>query len=126
MLFHYLADLVLVLHAVFILFVILGGFLALWSVKAVWFHVPAVLWAAVIEFLGLVCPLTPLENLLRQKAGMQGYDTGFVEYYLVPVLYPGSLTRQLQIVLGLLVLSLNVMIYLIVFNRIKRANSEQK
>lgn len=129
MLYHYLADLVVVLHGLFVLFVVLGGFLVLWRIRFAWYHVPAVAWAATIEFLGWICPLTPLENILRQKGGLTGYDTGFVEHYIVPVLYPESLTRQMQVGLGILILVLNVGIYCLVCKKqwkIKRAATDKQ
>ena len=108
----YLADLVVLLHAGFVLFVLLGGFLALRKAIIAWWHIPAVIWGALIEFCGWICPLTPLENMLRGRAGAGQYTTGFVEHYVVPVLYPGALTRKMQIGFGLAVLGINVAVYL--------------
>lgn len=117
MVYTILADLVVVLHACFVLFVMLGGFLVLWKSYMAWFHVPAVIWAAILEFLGWICPLTPLENMLRMRGGATGYETGFVEHYIVPILYPQRLTRNMQIGLGLAVLGVNIVIYLLVWHR---------
>ena len=111
MIYRFLADAVVFLHLGFILFALLGGLLLLWSKRAAWFHVPAVIWAMVVEYGGWLCPLTPLENWLRQKGGETGYPAGFVSHYLVPLIYPSWLTREIQIVLGTLVLLLNVWIY---------------
>lgn len=111
MLFRWAADLVASLHFVFVLFVVLGGLLVVRWPRLAWLHLPAVVWGACIELLGWICPLTPLENRLRNEAGMAGYEGGFVEHYLLPVLYPESLTRPIQILLGLLVLVVNVVIY---------------
>ena len=111
MAFRVLADLVVGVHALFVAFVVLGGLLALrwpWVAAA---HLPAAVWGTLIEFRGWVCPLTPLENSLRASAGQAGYDGGFIEHYLVPVLYPGGLTRGLQIVLGSLVVAVNLVVY---------------
>ncbi len=105
------ADLVVLLHFAFILFVVLGGFLALKWRRLAWVHVPAALWGALIEFSGWICPLTPLENWLRQSGGSQGYASGFTEHYLLPLIYPAELTRELQLVLGLGVLVLNGLVY---------------
>ena len=126
MLYNTLADSVLVLHSSFVLFVLLGGFLVLWKSSLVWYHIPAVIWAVCIEFFGWLCPLTPLENVLRGKGGAAGYDTGFVEHYIVPILYPASLTRQMQINLGIIVLSINVGIYLTVWTRMRKAGRDQE
>ena len=126
MLYNTLADSVLVLHSSFVLFVLLGGFLVLWKSSLVWYHIPAVIWAVCIEFFGWLCPLTPLENVLRGKGGGVGYDAGFVEHYIVPILYPASLTRQMQINLGIIVLSINVGIYLTVWTRMRKAGRDQE
>ena len=109
--YRILADLVVVMHLAFVLFAVLGGFLLLKWKRCAWIHVPTVLWAALIEFAGWVCPLTPLENWLRERGGAIAYRSGFVEHYILPLLYPAVLTRRLQIILGLLVLILNLAIY---------------
>ena len=106
-----LADLVLLLHLAFVLFVVFGGLLVLRRRRIAWLHVPAFVWGAAIEFGGWICPLTPLENRLREQSGAGGYAGGFVERYLVPILYPGELTREIQIALGLAVLLINLAIY---------------
>ncbi|MFQ5990319.1 MAG: DUF2784 domain-containing protein [Candidatus Methylomirabilales bacterium] len=106
-----LADVVVLLHFAFVLFAVFGGFLVLRWKRCAWIHIPVVLWAALIEFTGWVCPLTPLENWLRAQGGATGYRSSFIEHYIFPVLYPTQLTRQLQIVLGLLVLGINLAIY---------------
>jgi hypothetical protein len=109
--FGLLADAVVVVHFGFVLFVIFGGFLVLRWRRAVFLHVPSILWAAFIEFYGGVCPLTPLENWLRRGGGVSGYESGFIENYLIPVLYPSYLTREIQIVLGVSVIALNFFVY---------------
>lgn len=111
MVYYTLADLAVMIHFAFVLFVVLGGLLVLRWRSLAWLHVPAFLWGALIEFAGWVCPLTPLENWLRWKGGGPVYRTGFIEHYLLPLLYPGTLTRSLQIFLGLLVLSINLGLY---------------
>ena len=110
-----LADFVVVLHFLFVLFVVLGGLLVLRWPRVAWLHIPAAIWGAAIELAGGICPLTPLENSLRRQAGGTGYSGGFVEHYILPVLYPSDLTRSIQIVLGLLVIALNLAIYAQVF-----------
>ena len=107
MLYGILADLVVIAHFVFVLFAIFGGFLVLKWGHCAWIHLPVVLWAAGIEFGGWICPLTPLENWLRGKSGAIGYDSGFVEHYILPLLYPTALTRNLQITFGILILCIN-------------------
>lgn len=109
--YRWAADIVLAAHLVFVLFVVLGGFLVLrWSAVA-WAHVPVALYGAVIEFAGFVCPLTPLENWLRHRGGQAGYAGGFVDHYLVVTLYPAGLTRTMQLGLGCFVLALNAIVY---------------
>lgn len=111
MLYGILADLVVVLHLAFVVFVVAGGALAFRWRWMPWVHLPAAAWGALIEFQGWVCPLTPLEVALRRRAGQAGYAGGFVEHYLLPVLYPGELTREVQVALGVLVLVVNAGIY---------------
>ena len=111
MLYRLAADFVVILHIAFVAFVCLGGFLVLRWQWLIWLHVPAAVWGALIEFFGWICPLTPLENQLRQAAGDGGYAGGFVEHYLIPVLYPGALTRDLQLWLGAGVVAVNVVAY---------------
>ena len=117
MLYRFLADLVVALHLAFVLFVVLGGLAALRWPRAAWLHLPAAAWGAGIEFVRGICPLTPLENRLRQLGGEAGYTGGFVERYLLPVLYPAGLAADVQLVLGALVIALNVAIYAWVWRR---------
>jgi hypothetical protein len=109
-----LADLVVILHFAFVLFVILGGLLVLRWPRLAYVHLPVALYGALIELVGWICPLTPLEKRLRESAGLQGYQGGFVEHYILPVLYPAGLTRGVQWVLGVLVLGINLVIYAVV------------
>jgi hypothetical protein len=111
MAYRILADAVLVVHMSFILFVVGGGFLVRRWRSVAWVHIPAVAWGALIEFMGWVCPLTPLEIWARSRAGGTGYSGGFIEHYLLPVVYPAALTHETQIVLGALVLIVNVLVY---------------
>jgi hypothetical protein len=106
-----LADLVLLVHAAFVLFVVLGGFAVLRWPRLAWIHLPAAAWGAVIEFAGWICPLTPLENRLRGLAGDAGYQGGFVEHYLLALLYPAALDRSIQVGLGLAVIAVNLVAY---------------
>jgi len=107
-----LADAVLVLHLAFIAFVMLGGLAVLRWPRLAWLHLPAVLWAAEIAFAGGYCPLTPLENRLRVAGGEEGYAGSFIEQYLTALIYPDGLTREVQIVLGCLVIAVNLAVYL--------------
>jgi Protein of Unknown function (DUF2784) len=120
MLYRLLADLVVLVHSAFVLFVVLGGLLALRWPRAAWLHLPAVLWGAGIEFMAGICPLTPLENHLRRLGGEAGYRGGFVEHYVLPVLYPDGLTRGVQLGLGTFVLILNVVVYAIAWRQCSR------
>jgi hypothetical protein len=112
-----LANLVLVVHFVFVLFVVLGGLLVLKWPRAAWAHIPAAIWGSVIEFAGWICPLTPLENRLRELAGESIYRGDFIARYLMPVIYPEGLTREAQITLGAAALVFNAAIYFIVWWR---------
>lgn len=111
------ADLLTLLHAGFVLFVVLGGLLVFRWPRAAWVHLPAAAWGAWVEWAGRVCPLTPLENHFRRLAGQTGYAGGFVEHYVIPVLYPAGLTRNLQWVLGGLVVGINLLVYGIAWRR---------
>jgi hypothetical protein len=111
MLLRLLADAVVLLHVAFVAFVVLGGLLALRWRRAAWIHLPAAFWGFLVEARGLFCPLTDLENHLRRQAGQAGYDGGFVEHYVIPVLYPAALDRDLQVVLAGLVLGVNLLVY---------------
>ncbi len=111
MLYQRLADLVVVLHSSFVLFVLFGGLLVLRRPRLVWIHVPCAIWGVLIEFLGIICPLTPLEVWLRERGGSVGYTGGFIAHYLEGVLYPAGLTARLQIWLGTFALLVNLAIY---------------
>ena len=112
------ADMVLLLHAGFIVFVAAGGLLVLRWKKAAWLHVPCVLWGVWIELTGRICPLTPLENWLRLSAGGTGYSGGFIEHYLLPVIYPVALTRATLWAIGAAAVVLNLCVYgLVVLHR---------
>jgi hypothetical protein len=112
-----LADAVVTVHLAFVVFVVAGGLLTRRWKRVRWVHLPAVAWAALIECLGWVCPLTPLENWLRAQAGAAGYEGAFVERYLLPVLYPVALARDAQVGLGVLVLAMNALVYWAVARR---------
>lgn len=112
-----LADLVLVLHFTFVVFVALGGLFVLRWPCVAWVHIPAAIWGIAIECGGWICPLTPIENRLRELAGESTYRGDFIARYLLPVLYPDGLTREAQMALGLAALVLNVGVYAVVVRR---------
>ncbi|KTB56834.1 hypothetical protein AO067_17165 [Pseudomonas viridiflava ICMP 13104] len=111
MFYRVAADAVVAFHLLFIVFVLVGGLLVLRRPWLALLHVPAIVWGAAVEFLHLYCPLTPLENALRSKAGEQGYEGGFVEHYLIPLIYPAGLTPGIQLWLGGFVLLINAAVY---------------
>ena len=111
MLASWLAGAVLVLHLLFIAFVVAGAALLWRWPRLAWLHVPAVLWGAYAELSGTICPLTPLENRLRALAGEAGYAQGFIEHYLLPLIYPAALTREVQLALGAAVVAVHVLLY---------------
>jgi hypothetical protein len=102
---------VILVHFAFVLFVVLGGLAVLCFPRLAWIHLPAAAWGILIEMAGWTCPLTPLENWLRMRAGGSSYERGFVEHYFLSVLYPTGLSRPVQIILGVLVLGVNLLIY---------------
>ena len=120
MCFSLLADVTVVFHLAFVVFVLFGGLLVVRRPRVAWLHVPAVAWGAWIEFAGWLCPLTPLENWLRTLGGAAAYDSSFVEHYLLPLLYPASLSAQRLWVLGGIVLLVNAVVYLVVLRRYSR------
>ena len=111
MTYRALADLVLVVHFAFVLFVIFGGVLALRWPRVAWIHLPIALYGVAVEFIGFVCPLTPLEVGFRQRGGQAGYAGGFIDHYITAAIYPNGLTRQTQFVLGTALVVLNIVIY---------------
>lgn len=116
----HLADLVVLLHALFVAFAALGGLLAVRWPRAAWAHLPCALWGVVIELTGWVCPLTPLEVHLRRLAGEAGYSGGFIQHYLTPLLYPAGLTHADQWVLGLALCAFNAGVYGLAWRRWRR------
>jgi hypothetical protein len=117
-----LADATVAFHFLFIAFVVLGGLAVMRMPRVAWLHLPAVAWVVWLELTGAICPLTPLENALREQAGQAGYEGGFIDHYLMPVIYPAGLTPQMQTMLGIAVLVLNATVYAIAWrNWRKRA-----
>ncbi len=129
--YAFLADLVVGLHFLFVVFVVLGGLLVLHWPRMAWVHLPAAVWGAAIEFAGWICPLTPLEKWLRGRAGAgagvgagaDAYTGGFIEHYILPVLYPAGLTRGLQLALGTAVVLGNGIVYWWVMRRLEDRGS---
>ena len=119
--FALLADAVLAVHFAFVLFVAVGGVFVLKRPRVAWVHVPAAIWGIAIEFGGWICPLTPLENRLRQLAGESAYRGDFIATYLAAFIYPEGLTRGAQVWLGVAALAFNAAIYFVVWRRWRRA-----
>ena len=115
--YRLLADLVVLTHASFVAFVVFGGLLALWKPRAVPWHLIALAWGAAVVGFGWICPLTPLENTLRQLAGQEGYQGGFIEHYLMQIIYPPGLTREVQVFLATGLIVGNAIVYGWVFRR---------
>ncbi|HVT44967.1 MAG TPA: DUF2784 domain-containing protein [Thermoanaerobaculia bacterium] len=112
-----LANIVVLTHFGFVLFVVFGGLLLFRWKRLVWAHLPAAVWGALIEIFGWVCPLTPLEIWLRTRAGISRYDEGFLEHYVFALLYPEGLTRTMQFALAAFVVVINVLVYWMAFRR---------
>jgi len=124
MLYDVFSDLVVILHLAFVVFVLVGGLLVLRWRRLAWLHLPAVAWGAVVEFGGWICPLTPLEIWLRMQGGESGYSSDFIEHYILPLLYPADLTREIQIALGAVVLAVNLALYCWVWRCALRTTSK--
>lgn len=105
------ANIIVILHLLFVVFVVLGGLLVFKWRWVVFLHIPAAVWGTLIEFQGWVCPLTPLEQKLRQAGGETGYAGGFIEHYIGPILYPAGLSSEMRIALGILLILINMVIY---------------
>lgn len=117
MLIAFLVNLVITVHFAFIAFVAVGALLLLRWPRVAWLHVPAALWGALMLLMGWVCPLTPLENRLRAAGGLEAYEGGFMDRYLTPIIYPEGLTREDQVILGILVAVFNGVVYGVVIRR---------
>jgi len=117
MIYHWLAGAVVLFHAAFVVFVTVGGFIALRWRRVVWLHIPAAIWGVAIEYGGWICPLTPLEIALRERAGVAGYSGGFIEHYVLRRLYPSGLAPRIRWVLGTLALVLNIAAYALILRQ---------
>lgn len=120
MLYQIAADFVVLLHFTFIVFVLAGGLLVFKWRWMIWLHIPAALWGSIIVIARWICPLTPIENRLRQAGGAETYSSSFIEQYLVPIIYPSGLNREVFIAMGIVVIVINVIVYTILFNKRKR------
>lgn len=117
------ADIIVIVHLGFIVFVALGGILVIKWHKIAFLHLPCALWGVLIAFGGWICPLTPLEMHFRQLAGIAGYDGGFIDHYVMPIVYPAGLTRGMQIAFGVIILAVNLFVYArVLVNRTKQGN----
>ena len=114
------ADLTLIIHFAFIIFVVFGALLFFVSTKIIYIHLPALFWGIYIELTHSVCPLTYLENWFLNKANLTTYSEGFIQNYLVPIVYPVNLTKDLQIYLGTALIVINVVIYAFIYNKMKK------
>jgi hypothetical protein len=117
MLYRLLADLTVLAHALFVLFVVCGGLAVLRRPRLAWLHLPAATWGAVVEFKGWICPLTYVENHFRRLGGEGSYDVSFIEYYLEPILYPSWPTPRSQLIMGLVVVGVNAVIYALLLRK---------
>ena len=125
MIYSFLADLLVVFHLVFILYVIAGALLIFTWPKTLWIHLPSCFWGMTVEFTGWICPLTPWEIQLRRLAGEEGFSRSFIEQYLIPMIYPSGLNREIQMLMGSIVLIVNLSLYtLILIKRRKRKTPE--
>jgi hypothetical protein len=115
------ADALVIVHLVFIVFVMLGGLLLLKWRWLIYLHLPAVAWGILVELFGWLCPLTPLEQRFRILAGETGYSGGFVQHYLLPVIYPAGLTREVQILIAISVITINLVIYSVIYVKYRQS-----
>ena len=114
------AKLTLIVHFAFILFVVFGALLFFVATKIIFIHFPALIWGSYIELTNSICPLTYLENWFLHKANLTTYSEGFIQNYLVPIVYPVSLTKDLQIYIGIALIVINIVIYALIFSKLKK------
>ena len=116
------ADLILIIHFTFVLFVVFGALLIFASIKIIFIHIPAVIWGSYIELTNSICPLTYLENWFLHKTNLTTYSEGFIQNYLVPIVYPTNLTKDTQIYLGIALIVINIVLYAFIFSKMKEKN----
>lgn len=121
MIYRILADIIVLIHLLFIIFVVSGGLLGFYKKWTVWIHIPAAVWGALVELTGWFCPLTPLENRFRISGGAEGYEGSFVENYIIPLIYPENLTRNTQMAMGISVIVINAVIYFFLIKRYRKS-----
>ena len=127
MAYRLFADLIVVIHGLFSLFVMLGGLLVIRHRRVMYLHLPAMLWGAIVELYNIICPLTPWENYFRKMGGESGYESDFIEKYLIPAIYPAGLNVEIQIVLGCLVVIVNLIVYgIVLYLNFKKKKDETK
>ena len=114
------ANLTLIVHFAFILFVVFGALLFFVATKIIFIHFPALIWGSYIELTNSICPLTYLENWFLHKANLTTYSEGFIQNYLMPIVYPASLTKDLQIYLGIALIVINIVFYAFIFSKLKK------
>ncbi len=122
--YQFLADALVVVHFLFIVFVVIGGIFLIRRPWLAWVHLPAAVWGATVELSGWVCPLTPLENYLRQRGGGAAYHGDFIEYYLLPLIYPENLTAAMQYVFGVVVIAVNLVFYILFLQKKRMRKSK--
>ena len=115
------ANLTLIVHFIFVLFVVFGGLFFFVTTRIVFIHIPAFIWGSYIELTHSICPLTYLENLFLHKANLTTYSEGFIQNYLMPIVYPTNLTKDLQIYLGIALIVVNMIIYGFIISKLKKS-----
>jgi hypothetical protein len=119
LIYKILTSFVIIIHLSFIAYVILGGLLILRWKKSIFLHIPAIIWGSIVEYLNIICPLTPLENYFRRLAGYSTYSAGFIDQYITPLIYPENLERNTQLLLGSFVVIINLIIYTFVIIKLR-------
>ena len=125
MIYSFLADLLMLFHLVFILYVMAGALLIFKWPKTLWLHLPACFWGMTVEFTGWICPLTPWEIRLRRLAGDEDYNGSFIEQYLIPIIYPSGLNREMQMLLGVTVLIVNLSLYTLILLKSRKRKTPE-
>ena len=115
------ANLTLIVHFTFVLFVVFGALLFFVTTKIVFIHIPAFIWGSYIELAHSICPLTYLENWFLHKANLTTYTEGFIQNYIIPIVYPTNLTKDVEVYLGIALIVVNTIIYGFIFNKLKKS-----
>ena len=118
--YEFFANLTLIAHLIFILFVVIGGLIFFIFPKIIYMHLPALSWGIYIELTNSVCPLTYLENWFLYKGEFTPYSNNFINNYLIPIIYPEGLTNEIQIYLGISLIVINILIYGLIYKNFKR------